>query len=204
MRPQLRDYWERRGRRYYREFRHKSGREKAPYDQQAAEFERAVSTLSPVHSVLELACGFGRVTQILRKVFPQAYILAVDLSTSQVKRARRLVRGVHFRVGDVTLMDLTRTFDLVIACEFYMHLPEDEFDIMVDKVAKWSRRFAMNIDFTGEEALSATESGVVYQFRHNYPQAYRRRSFHRVTEYPLPKQTLFVAEKGGPRENRAH
>lgn len=196
MKAELAEYWTRRGRRYYREFRRKSAPEKSRYDRQVAESQRALTTMAPLGSILELACGFGRMTAVLRRTFPAAYILASDLSPSQIKKAGKLVKGVDFRVADATLLDLDRTFDLVVACEFYMHLPDDDFTLVMDNVSKWSRRFAANVDYTGTGRLLPTESGLVYQFRHDYVEAYHQRAFPIVRQYPLPNQTIFVAERG--------
>src|SRR5688572_17092255 len=43
----------------------------------------------PMKRILEVGCGFGRITKVLADAFPKASILAVDLSQEQLENARR-------------------------------------------------------------------------------------------------------------------
>src|SRR5436189_3719477 len=47
----------------------------------------------PMGRVLELGCGFGRITRLLAGEFPRAQIHALDLSEDQLANARRLCAG---------------------------------------------------------------------------------------------------------------
>src|SRR5215813_7168894 len=42
----------------------------------------------PMEGLLELGCGFGRITRLLAQTFPQACITALDLSPDQLAQAR--------------------------------------------------------------------------------------------------------------------
>src|SRR5262245_25651361 len=47
----------------------------------------------PMKSILELGCGFGRITKLLAENFPAAQITALDLSPDQLDNARRYCAG---------------------------------------------------------------------------------------------------------------
>lgn len=44
----------------------------------------------PLGSILELGCGFGRITRLLARHFPEAKFTALDLSSDQLENARRI------------------------------------------------------------------------------------------------------------------
>ncbi len=71
----------------------------------------------PVARILELGCGTGRMTRMLRQQFPAAKIAAVDLSPEMVKFARSNTSGVDFVVADAEsfVADQPAHFDLIIS-----------------------------------------------------------------------------------------
>jgi len=69
-------------------------------------------------AILELACGPGNYTLYLKARFPESRIIAVDLAPGMIEIARKLVKDVDFRVGDVRNIS---SFDLQfdgIMCSF--------------------------------------------------------------------------------------
>ncbi|MGG5887557.1 methyltransferase [Falsiroseomonas sp. HC035] len=55
--------------------------------------ERALGEAEP-QKILDLPCGFGRVTRVLRVRFPHASITACDLDREGVEFARRSSRAM--------------------------------------------------------------------------------------------------------------
>ena len=51
--------------------------------------------------VVDLGCGPGNLTALLRQRWPDADVLGVDSSPEMIERARRDVDGVRFEVGDL-------------------------------------------------------------------------------------------------------
>jgi len=47
----------------------------------------------PMRRVLEIGCGFGRITRLLAETWPDASITALDLSPEQLANARRHCDG---------------------------------------------------------------------------------------------------------------
>ncbi|GAA3802004.1 methyltransferase domain-containing protein [Nocardioides panacisoli] len=62
--------------------------------------------------VVDLGCGPGNLTALLRRRWPEADVLGVDSSAEMIERARQDVDGVRFEVGDLReWAGLTRGLD---------------------------------------------------------------------------------------------
>ena len=73
-------------------------------------------------SVLDLACGTGRITQVLARTLPDAKVVGVDVAESMLRVARHRVPDAEFVQGDVRgLHGLfpNSPFDLVTAFRFF-------------------------------------------------------------------------------------
>jgi ubiquinone/menaquinone biosynthesis C-methylase UbiE len=72
---------------------------------------------NPPH-ILELACGPGNVTRLLKQRFPQCRILGLDLAPRMIELAKQAIPEVDFRVMDVRdISILPEKFDAVM-CSF--------------------------------------------------------------------------------------
>jgi trans-aconitate 2-methyltransferase len=56
--------------------------------------------LAAAARVVDLGCGAGNVTSILRERFPQAIVIGVDGSEAMLTKARERAPGCHFVLGD--------------------------------------------------------------------------------------------------------
>ena len=85
--------------------------------------ERALGGMEPA-SILDLPCGFGRVTRVLRARFPQASITVSDLDRPGVDFSAHQfgARGVY-SVQDFRELDLGETYDLIWVGSLMTHLP---------------------------------------------------------------------------------
>lgn len=64
--------------------------------------------------ILEVGCGTGFLTQLLREEWPEADILATDIAPHMLEQAqKRAGSGVSFRIMDVAQPDVTGPFDMV-------------------------------------------------------------------------------------------
>src|SRR5262245_7606866 len=87
-------YWMKRGKVYREEENY------AEYHrvQERFLFETLRAGRLPMQNILELGCGFGRVSKLLAENYPGADILAVDVSPDQLENARRHCAGIdHIR-----------------------------------------------------------------------------------------------------------
>jgi len=80
-----------------------------------------------INTILEIACGTGRVTNHLRKNFPSATLIASDLNTGMLDIAKTVVsdNSIQFLQADAqTLPFNDNSFDLVV-CQFgFMFMPD--------------------------------------------------------------------------------
>jgi ubiquinone/menaquinone biosynthesis C-methylase UbiE len=68
--------------------------------------------------ILELGCGPGNVTRLLKVRFPEAQIMAIDLAPRMIEIARQQMPEVDFRVMDVrNISAISEKFDAVM-CSF--------------------------------------------------------------------------------------
>jgi len=68
-----------------------------------------------IFSILELGCGTGNYTRLLREKYKTAHIKALDISERMIDLARDKLKqeNIEFIVGDAQELDLKEKFDLV-------------------------------------------------------------------------------------------
>ena len=87
--------------------------------------ERALGDKEP-RSILDLPCGFGRVTRALRARFPHAAITVSDLDRPGVDfSARQFDARGAYSVRDFRTLDLDERFDLIWVGSLMTHLPAE-------------------------------------------------------------------------------
>jgi malonyl-CoA O-methyltransferase len=78
-------------------------------------------------SILELGCGTGYLTSLLRERFPQAAIEAVDFSPAMIARARERVPNVSFLAADIEELEPEpEWYDLIVSNASVQWLSEPE------------------------------------------------------------------------------
>src|SRR6478752_4696518 len=84
-------YWTEQGKRYKEQFRYNKKFELQ--EQMLIDYLKSNVSLSSSTSVLEVGCGFGRITKLLLLNLPKVKeYLAVDLSAYQIENAKEYVR----------------------------------------------------------------------------------------------------------------
>ena len=103
-------------------------------------------------SVLELGCGYGRITKLLLTKFPTLIkeYFAVDLSPHQIENAKKYVDSNNdkliFSVSDIQSFDTNKKYDLVILSEVLLHVLPSEIDSIIKKILLLSDKHIINID----------------------------------------------------------
>ena len=88
-----------------------------------AAVERALGGVEP-RSILDLPCGFGRVTRTLRARFPHAALTVSDLDRPGVDfSAREFDARAAYSVRDFRELDLGEAYDLIWVGSLMTHLP---------------------------------------------------------------------------------
>jgi SAM-dependent methyltransferase len=149
-------YWSRRGDQYRDEFAAHGADTNERFAAQEVELRQILGgyDLSGVRSLLEIGCGFGRLTPILLDHLPnlERYV-GLDISNGQIDAARAAseqwpgaVAEVDFRLADFRTADLGDRFDLVFAGEVFLHFPPDEIGAVLDRARSLATQQLLHID----------------------------------------------------------
>ena len=116
------EYWHERGKKYKENFRY----DKSKRLQEEFLITHLNGISGSFKSVLELGCGFGRITQLLLTNYSNiTEYLAVDISPHQIENAKTLLSStkltsqvkLDFLVSDIQSLKLDNQYDLVILSE---------------------------------------------------------------------------------------
>jgi SAM-dependent methyltransferase len=154
----------------------------------------------PMGTILELGCGFGRITKLLAGHFPEAEITALDLSPEQLQNARQYCAGrgnIQFARHDFYSGQPLpgAAYDTALAIEVFLHHPADLVRSLVERMAA-RVRFLVNLDWSE----SWPRKLPAHVWLHDYAALYSDAGLHCAT-FALPQriegkqQRLFVAGK---------
>lgn len=214
------EYWIERGRKYFQEFADQSEALRLIFSKQEEQLWKILEQLDlrGVETVMEIGCGFGRISAIVLKYLVDVKLfLCVDISKSQIKRAKeRLDREVdkppYFAVGDFRKTFVRDSFDLVIASEVFLHFPPQEIKYVLRNAQEISRRMLIHIDpflvpsMTRRDRLGdfwrSLEKRVkgkpaITNWFHDFPKLYDHSLVGKITLFPIIDgiQHVFVVEK---------
>lgn len=188
-------YWLRRGVGYASE-----RRLEAPYYRLQERFLIDVlrSSRIPTGRILEVGCGYGRISRLLSESFPDARITAVDLSPDQLANAQRLCQGCHnvsFGTYDLYADEPPGAgpFDVGIAIEVLLHHPASALVKVIPKLAALAGHL-VNLDWS--EAWRGPTAEHVWV--HDYEALYAAAGLQ-CAAFTLPckiegmQQKLFIA-----------
>src|SRR5262245_2095952 len=190
------EYWLKRGRGYIEEA--------LPQDYHRLQEKFLVDLLRasqlPVNKILEIGCGFGRITRLLADNFPETQIMALDLSPDQLANARRYCgdrKNIVFEPYDF-YSDLPfpgSDYDAAVAIEVFLHHPRAMVRKVIEKLSDISRCI-LNIDWSEEWPWKTPKHVWV----HDYGEVYQEAGLQSAC-FVLPckidgmQQKLFIAVK---------
>jgi SAM-dependent methyltransferase len=185
-----REYWLERGKVYKQEFQY--NKKFKLQEQTLVEYLKKNISFS---TVLEVGCGFGRITKILLSAFPEiTKYVAVDLSPEQIENAKNYIMDadkgelVRFVVSDIQSLEMDSKYDLVIAPEVLLHILPSEIKAVTAKMAVWSRRNIVNIDWYEDVPPPKV---APHNFIHEYEKIYREiPNVTQVIRIPIVKKGL--------------
>lgn len=156
----------------------------------------------PMQRVLEMGCGFGRITRLLADTWPDADLTALDLSPEQLANARRYcgARPIRFEQYDFYSGQPLPGggYDTILAIEVFLHHPPTVVVGLFKKLADAGRHI-VNIDWSEDWPLPTPEHVWVHDFTRLYAEAGLKSA-----AFPLPatiegkQQKLFIAARALP------
>jgi SAM-dependent methyltransferase len=216
------DYWIEQGRVYKNNFRYNNKfelQERLLIEYLTSNlFPSTYSEVAPVKlSVLEVGCGFGRITKLLLANFGKSIkkYVAVDMSPDQIRNTRQFVEDpylngkattttaddngsrndndrLEFIVSDIQSMQSTdaskQRYDLVIACEVLLHVLPSEIEQAVHLLTEMSNKHIINVDWYEEEVPKKI---APHNFIHRYEEIYAKiPSVKQVRRIPIMKKGI--------------
>jgi SAM-dependent methyltransferase len=165
----------------------------------------------PIKTVLELGCGYGRITKHFLDYFHPDKMEVIDCSADQIMNLIAETKFSNYMQSrfDYHLMDILtehfdafalknkNKFDLVIAVELLMHVPEEHIRKVIHNMLQLSKNTVISVDWarTGEysEGITAPEN-----FLHDYFELYKSdgQALH-VSQCPINgiDQSIFMVFK---------
>ena len=171
-----RDYWTLRGGSDY--FREQEGQPKRAM--RARWVAERIAAYRP-SSILEIGCGYGKVIESIRDLLPNARIVGIDFSPTQLAQARRYLESrcdASLVLGSGERLPFEEnSFDLVITSAVILHNPPAAAERIRHEVLRVTRRYAAHNE----------ETNVSYN-RYGYDTAawYRERGIHVAELRPIP------------------
>jgi SAM-dependent methyltransferase len=159
-------YWLECGKGYLKEFEYHGPIRRICRWRQERALRDILSSLGDIETVLEIGCGFGRITNILVKIPGVKSVVATDISPDQIANAKKLVRDprVEFRLISATELDYDQEFDLVVASEVLMHIPPDRVERVLENMHR-AGKHVMHIDWY---APNEPHEAGGFCWQHNY------------------------------------
>jgi SAM-dependent methyltransferase len=171
------EYWRERGKIYKKNFRY----DKSKRLQEEFLIDHLNNIAGSFKSVLELGCGFGRITQLLLTNYNNiTEYLAVDISPDQIENAKSLLSStksannqvkLDFLVSDIQSLRLDKEYDLVILSEVLLHILPTDIDSIIKKLITLSNKHIINIDWYEDHSPKSQAS---HNFIHQYETLYKK------------------------------
>lgn len=130
--------------------------------QPAIDLAKRISVERP-KNILDIGCGPGNSTSVLRKRFPQACILGVDSSEDMIKKAKESYPDMNFALCDVTTgLDKLGTYDVIFSNACLQWIPNHRaFIPMLFHRLNKNGVLAVQMPMNGQETLFKIMNEVI-------------------------------------------
>lgn len=161
--------------------------------------------LKPGDRVLDLGCGCG--IPVARHLAGRYAVTGVDISETQVTRARALVPGAQFVCGDMTEVAFPdASFEAVVSFYAVIHVPVEQHRGLFERVCRWLVGGGFFLVTLGHTAWTGTEAdwhGAEMYWSHADAATYRgwlgQAGFSLEAEHVVPEgdggHALFLVRK---------
>jgi len=174
------EYWYERGKLYQKNFKY--DRSMRLQEELLIKYltDNIFTSDESVKSVLELGCGFGRITKFLLTNFSSIKeYLAMDLSPHQLENAKKYVGSTNAKItffqSDIqTLNTNNKKYDLVIISEVLLHIVPSEIESIIKKIISLSNKHIVNIDWYEDNLPPDYKKRATHNFIHQYESIYKK------------------------------
>jgi ubiquinone/menaquinone biosynthesis C-methylase UbiE len=125
--------------------------------------EPLLSCLSPLRfkRILDVGCGYGRVTSYLKIIWPDAEVIALDISRKSVLYVKKPIGVDCLRADGLKLPLRDEAFDLVTCTQVIEHVERDLQPMFVAELSRVLRRGGLPLHNLGAlQSASAVEQGA--------------------------------------------
>jgi trans-aconitate methyltransferase len=143
-------------------------------------------SLNPIHSVLDVGCGRGRLAALLGEVLPAAHYTGLDIGEAQTTATQAVRPDGAVFTTPIQDFDSKHEFDLVLVSEVLMHIPPNEIEQVCKLLLKLATKAIVLIEWT--EPI-----GDVVPAEYNWIHDYRALFGDRITQQQVHAlQSIFV------------
>lgn len=103
---------------------------------EAQQVMQALHSIGPINHTLELACGTGIWTEQLLKISQQITALDASLEVMALNRAKLNADNVTYEQADLFQWEPAQQYDLVFFGFWLSHVPPEQLDSFLEKVAQ--------------------------------------------------------------------
>lgn len=105
-------------------------------------------SIEPIHSVLDVGCGRGRLASLLGEVLPKAHYSGLDIGQAQAEATQAVRPDGTVYVSPIQDFDSHHKYDLVLVSEVLMHIPPNEIVQVCQKLTDICDKYILLIEWT--------------------------------------------------------
>lgn len=106
--------------------------------------------IAPIHSVIDVGCGQGRLAAVLRQELPHANYTGMDLGQAQLDGTKLVRPDGTFILSKLQDYIPSRKWDLVLASEVLLHIPPADIQQACAVLKEMAQRWILTVDWTQE------------------------------------------------------
>ncbi len=139
---------------------------KSQRTQPAIDLARRVVDVNP-KTILDIGCGPGNSTAVLKSVFLEAQILGIDTSPNMINEAKKTYPNIDFKLGDAR--DIDGKYDLLFSNACLQWIPDHKGIIpyLMSRIND-SGTLAVQIPMNGDESLFRIIRDVVSESKYSF------------------------------------
>lgn len=138
---------------------------KAQRTQPAIDLAKRVSDCNP-HTILDIGCGPGNSTSVLKSVFPDAIISGIDTSQEMIDKAKKSYPDIDFTLGDARKINGKHDLMFSNACLQWIPDHKELIPYLMSRLNEGGT-LAVQIPMNGEEPLFRIIREVVSELKLN-------------------------------------